>query len=241
MIPLLLPITELSLSHEDWQTLEQVISELSQTIPISCVIGYGSLFNGTAQPHSDVDLLILSKSQIHEKHLIQRHRTFEVVHIGIRRFMAMLEKGHVCYVPAMLEAKVLYDAPNLTPRMSDIAQARYQAGPSATQDSMFLPRLRSRISTLYSDMQDSLDNTATFQLLHIQLISAFYTYLCTVNNAWGKGEKHMFAHIELLSESAHKRIINSLSVSREHDKHQQISALLEEHNVLITNEVIRYA
>ncbi|BDX04872.1 nucleotidyltransferase domain-containing protein [Planctobacterium marinum] len=228
-------------SESALDSLQEIVERLASQTPVQCVIGYGSYFSGTAQPHSDVDVLLLSKSHAYEKHLIQRQRTFELVHIGIRRFRTMLQKGHVCYVPAMLEAKVLYDAPDLTTELLSLARARYQSGPAAQHDPGFATRLKSRINTLYQDMQDSLENAATFQLLHAQLISGFYTYLCAMNRAWGRSEKKMLQHIAEISPASEQLIMASLSKSATDEKLAHVSRLLKEHEVLMGNEVINYA
>ncbi|KZN35953.1 hypothetical protein N480_18355 [Pseudoalteromonas luteoviolacea S2607] len=208
---------DLSLNHIKKQHMpyfQEAVAYFERSINIEAILGHGSYFNGRFTENSDIDLIILSKSDSYEKTIINIGGIdFEVMHINIRRLMKIMEFRASDFTRSVSDSSLVFDKNGFGQKVITKAQTHCALGSSLVDDMKYINQSRSLTRTLLFDLKDALDDPMSFQLMHIQLIQLIYRFICLEEKSWEKSSKKVFKDIKTLRPNTYKKIQTSLKES----------------------------
>lgn len=198
------------MTSDEESILLQQLNHIAEQHSILGVFGYGSYFNGTSRLTSDIDVLVLSKSAAYERIRIPAKRELDIWHIGYKRLLSMLAKGHECYVPALTTAHILYDEHQLCNAVQILAQRTHDSGHPDWDDPALQQKLLSKLHTIIDDLKCETD-WPQYTLLWGQLCFVLYRLLCTSQRQWGTSENKLMSHLQQMNPILYKALIALLN------------------------------
>lgn len=168
-------------------------SVLNRFLPmeIFAIIGYGSYFTGHYSDNSDIDIFVITRSMVYERtQFYENGLRFEITHVGGKRFMGMLKKGNAAAINGVVRGAVLFEKADFAQKIVHTAQQIHSEGPPEFKAPDMATQIRSRVGTIYEDLQDARDISIS-RIIAVQLVNACFNAVCFQHSLWKLGSKYL--------------------------------------------------
>lgn len=171
--------------REHQENFNRLVHELEEDYKIISIFGFGSYFSDTGKRYGDVDLLIVSESNIYCKFFtVIDELIFDITVASELVIQNKISKLHQFFLRCLHESAVIVDKEGIADRLKELASKHFLAEKPPLLKKRTLLLIRSRVRTLLMDMEDNLENEVVFNLILASLVCTLRDAVCLMNDDW---------------------------------------------------------